>query len=346
MDLGRSRSGGFDECFAGVADLIDVRSPVAADVPAIIDLIAACDRYEYGRADEYSEQDVLEQFAGRAADAWLVMAADGRVAGYAFLGDRGEGQMEAEAYVHPERHGGGIGTALLRLLETRARQRTVEEPPDARVTLTIPANARNRAAEQLFAQHGYVAVRHAWRMAIEMDRPPPESVWPEGVAVRVFAPGVDERPVFDTIQEAFADVWGRAPMRFERWAEWTGQAGFDPALWFLAGAGGDIVGAVLAEQEPDSGHVVQVGVRRAWRRRGVGLALLLHTFGEFYRRGERRVFLTVDAESLTGATRLYERAGMRVALYFAKYQKVIRPGSDPRVAPAHREGQAQQGGSA
>jgi GNAT superfamily N-acetyltransferase len=96
-----------------------MRSPKAADVVAIIDLIAACDRYEYGQADEYSRQGVLDQFAGREADAWLVVAADGLVVGYAFLDDRGQGQLEAEAYVHPERHGCGIGTALLQVLERR-----------------------------------------------------------------------------------------------------------------------------------------------------------------------------------------------------------------------------------
>jgi ribosomal protein S18 acetylase RimI-like enzyme len=164
-------------------------------------------------------------------------------------------------------------------------------------------------------------------MVIEMDHPPPQPVRPEGVTVRTFAPGLDERAVFDTVQEAFKDVWSREPMKFERWVEWTKQANFDPTLWFLAVDGGEIVGVVLAEQELDTGHVVQVGVRRAWRRRGIGSALLLHAFREFNRRGERKVRLTVDAESPTGATRLYERAGMHASLHFARYRKVLRPES-------------------
>lgn len=48
------------------------------------------------------------------------------------------------------------------------------------------------------------------------------------------------------------------------------------------------------------------------RGRGLGLALLRHGFAELHRRGERQVWLHVDAENRTGATRLYERAGMRV----------------------------------
>jgi len=38
----------------------------------------------------------------------------------------------------------------------------------------------------------------------------------------------------------------------------------------------------------------------------------LYGFAELYRRGQRQVWLHVDTENRTGATRLYERAGMRV----------------------------------
>ena len=45
------------------------------------------------------------------------------------------------------------------------------------------------------------------------------------------------------------------------------------------------------------------------RRRDRGLR---HAFRELHGRGERRVLLGVDSENPTGATRLYERAGMHV----------------------------------
>jgi mycothiol synthase len=51
----------------------------------------------------------------------------------------------------------------------------------------------------------------------------------------------------------------------------------------------------------------------AFRKRGLGSALLLHAFAGLYARGERRMGLGVDATNETGATRLYESAGMRVA---------------------------------
>ena len=42
------------------------------------------------------------------------------------------------------------------------------------------------------------------------------------------------------------------------------------------------------------------------------MALLQNAFRQFHGRGERKVGLGVDAESPTGATKLYERAGMKV----------------------------------
>jgi ribosomal protein S18 acetylase RimI-like enzyme len=79
---------------------------------------------------------------------------------------------------------------------------------------------------------------------------------------------------------------------------------------------------------PEKGWVDDLGVRRAWRRRGLALALLQHSFREFYKRGTRKVGLGVDASSLTGATRLYEKAGMHVARQFNSYFKVLRDGEE------------------
>jgi ribosomal protein S18 acetylase RimI-like enzyme len=74
------------------------------------------------------------------------------------------------------------------------------------------------------------------------------------------------------------------------------------------------------------GWVGTIGVRRPWRKKGLGLALLRHTFGEFYKRGMTTIGLGVDAANITGATRLYQRAGMHVASEFALYEKELRAG--------------------
>ena len=64
---------------------------------------------------------------------------------------------------------------------------------------------------------------------------------------------------------------------------------------------------------------------------GKVFSLLQHFMSEFYRRGIRKVGLGVDSQNLTGATRLYERAGMHVALQHDTYEKELRAGKDLRT---------------
>jgi ribosomal protein S18 acetylase RimI-like enzyme len=74
------------------------------------------------------------------------------------------------------------------------------------------------------------------------------------------------------------------------------------------------------------GWVGTLGVRRPWRKKGLGSALLQYSFSEFHRRGKTTIGLGVDASNPTGATRLYQRAGMYVASEFITYEKELRPG--------------------
>ena len=82
----------------------------------------------------------------------------------------------------------------------------------------------------------------------------------------------------------------------------------------------------MIRNDPDrngGGYVGALGVRRAWRGRGLGRALLHRTFGEFHSRGVRRVTLGVDAESPTGATKLYASVGMEVEMEAVVFQKAL-----------------------
>jgi mycothiol synthase len=205
----------------------------------------------------------------------------------------------------------------------------MEAAPGIRVTLHTGANSENIAAQLLLEKHGFKLVRTFWRMKIELEELPPAPTWPAGITVRTFTPGM-EHAVFEADEEAFQDHWGHIPGRFEEWERWTlKREGFDPSLWFLAMDGDEVAGFSLCKDEKEAGGWVHVlGVRRPWRRKGVGLALLHHAFGEFYRRGIGNVYLGVDSQNLTGATRLYERAGMHVVRRNFSYEKELRAGRE------------------
>jgi ribosomal protein S18 acetylase RimI-like enzyme len=83
--------------------------------------------------------------------------------------------------------------------------------------------------------------------------------------------------------------------------------------------------------EEDLGWVSSLGVRRPWRRQGLALAILHHAFREFAARGKPRAGLGVDSQNLTGATRLYEKAGMRLVREGREYELLVREGRDIRT---------------
>ena len=202
-------------------------------------------------------------------------------------------------------------------------------PPDARVTVNSFTNAPNERAATLLTDAGYAVVRRNWEMMIALDAAPPAPVWPQGLVARPFVPGRDDRAVYETIGAAFADMWGYLPRPYDDWRAHTVEhPDFDPALWAIVEDADQPAAAICCYQFGERGHVRNVGVRRPWRQRGLGLALLRHAFGLCWARGVTTIDLTVDAESLTGATRLYERAGLRVAREFLQWEKELRPGVD------------------
>jgi ribosomal protein S18 acetylase RimI-like enzyme len=98
----------------------------------------------------------------------------------------------------------------------------------------------------------------------------------------------------------------------------------DHSLWFVVRDGDEIAGYARCDAGiRGGGFVGMLGVRTAWRRRGLGRALLLHAFREFRRRGLERASLGVDAENPTGATRLYESVGMHVEAEFVTFERQL-----------------------
>jgi mycothiol synthase len=297
----------------------------------VAELVETCDIAEHGEPDQTLE-DLRVHWGNPElnleTDAWVVVAPGGRIVGYAVMFNKENLRLHVIAHVHPDYCGQGIGTYLARTGEARARRQALEAPPGAGISLFNSIGAGNRAAREILEREGYTVARHFWRMQIDMNGAPPVAEWPDGISVRSYVPGQDDRATFEAIEEAFEDHWGYIPGRFETWEQaMIKHEDFDPGLWFLAVEGDQIAGACLCFNYSFEGWVDELGVRRPWRRKGLGLALLRHSFSQFYRRGQSRVALGVDSQNTTGATRLYERAGMRVARQYDSYQKVLRPGN-------------------
>jgi mycothiol synthase len=306
------------------------RRPVQNDAETVFALIQACAAGEYGTPDSTLDEvrhGWMRPGFDLGADAWVVLAADGEIVGYAETWNIEPIHIHSRGFVHPLARGRGIGSFLLAHVDARAREMAEGAPQGVRVTLQQWSTAVNDSALALLRSHGFVPVRRMRRMEITISEPPARPEWPHGITVRKFVPGLDDRATHAAFDEAFRDHWGYLPLPFEQWAHWTVEnEAFDPTLCFLACDGDEVAGLAQCEVFGDIGWVNDLGVRRPWRECGIGLALLLHAFGVFYGRGLTTIGLGVDSQNLTGATRLYERAGMHIAREHEVYEKELRAG--------------------
>jgi mycothiol synthase len=183
-----------------------------------------------------------------------------------------------------------------------------------RVNLFFPAGHELAGIAE---RRGYLHERSSFTMHVELEGSPPESPrLPARFELRRFRPG-DEEPIRRMLNQAFASDPSHheiTPMVFREFH--LQRRGFDPALWRLAWRAGALAGIALAYArgpgEPDLGWISVLAVSPAWRRRGLGEALLRSAICELHARGVRRVGLGVDTRNETGALRLYERVGMHV----------------------------------
>jgi len=267
----------------------------------------------------------------RENDFAVVAGPDGEIAGYVFVESHPPyTEVFSVGAVAVRHHGRGIGAAIVEELERRARRFLPFAPPGERVVIHAGTMAEEPRVAELLTAHGYFEARRFARMSIEFEEPPAPPAALPGVGIRPFRHG-DERIVYDCLSEAFADHWGGTWPSEDVWLHDHIEASteFHPDLWHLAWDGDVVAGVLIADPDadgdPTEGHVSNIGVRRAYRRRGIGEALLRTSFVQFHERGCRGVALEVDTESITGATRLYERLGMTAEPRFSQWEKELRP---------------------
>ncbi|HUH14887.1 MAG TPA: GNAT family N-acetyltransferase [Gaiellaceae bacterium] len=286
-----------------------LRPPRDDEFDAMLALMNAHQLAAFGEAD-YTADDLrtwlTTPYVEVARDI-RVLDRDGRLIGYADADPtRDEPPLWwCDVKVDPDADAAEVVPELVAWLEDRAgegRLRVWTSETDARIV-------------EAFAALGFEPLRHSYRMEIDLAAAGRAPEWPDGISVRI-ATDDDHRPVHAAMVEVWQDTNDPVDETFEEWAHWHVQRdSYDPELWLLAHAGDELAGFAVCRVDPvdpAAGYVALLGVRRPWRRRGLGEALLLHAFETFRRKGLTRGTLGVDASSVTGATRLYERAGMSV----------------------------------
>lgn len=290
---------------------MNVRPFTDEDAGAVAALIAADEERFYGRPSRVQGSDILlhRHFW---KEGWI-FEEEGRVVASVTFGVHGDA-AHIRGVVGDK--GRGLGTQILERGEQFARD-------NAAAKVQTGAPEPDTAARALFESRGYHEVRRFWEMAIDLSEEPVVPQLPDGLVLDELQDG-EQRAFYDALNEAFADHWEWHPMPFDEWFAIRRDQHHDEhgPVWFVIRDGDEIAAVTRNDANVGGGgYVGAIGVRPAWRGRGLAKVLLYRTFLEFWRRGTPRVTLDVDAQNETGATQLYKRVGMHVDMCGVAFEK-------------------------
>ena len=237
-----------------------------------------------------------------------------------------------KGFVSPGWRRRGIGRELLRRGERRLRQVAAGHPVNAVRYFRNSSPASRTGKLALLQAEGYHPVRHFYSM-LRLDLTDlPEAGLPAGLELCSVRPE-HWRAIWEAKEEAFRDHWGayeRTNDDFERWLE---TPDVDPSLWRVAwdADSNQIAGvsitiiheAANAVHMRLRGEVAELSVRRPWRKRGLGRALLIASLRALRERGQTEASIGVDSENPSGALRLYESAGFQIIEHAMVFNKAF-----------------------
>jgi mycothiol synthase len=311
------------------------------DIVEITDLVVRVEQHLDGsaRATRSYLQMVLDAPGADRAEGTLTLrdVRTGHLVGFG-VHQNSEPHVESvtSGWVEPRRTGNGLGRTILTWGLERARSQIHLAPEDTRVTNRCQVSDADTAAATLFATLGYQADRHEIEMKLMLDGPVATRPPPRGVTVRTMSGEGDISTVSGVVADAFRDHYGwvetSREQRMERWRNFRAMDEWDDDLVFIAETANAAVGAVVGIRShgaiTDVGYIGSLAVVRSWRGKGLAKALLTMAFDEFRRRGMQAVALEVDADNLTGATKLYRGVGMEPVRSETAYLFELRPGVD------------------
>lgn len=249
----------------------------------------------------------------------------GEVAGFVWWETMRLPSASFEGWVHPHHRRKGVGTALLVAMEARLRELGAKD-------ISGRAYTDIAGAQALFRLRGFAEARRFNQMWIEFRGQLPEPQPPPEIVLRPFVEA-ELAELVDADNEAFSSHWGSQPVTVEQFRRRMMIAPYyDPTLWMVAREGQRIAAICLCRPcdfgGPHDGWVWHLGVRHAYRQRGLGRLVLQYGLRRLQEAGYVRAGLHVDSENVP-AVHLYESIGMgtrRQRIHFAKQLSDFSPG--------------------
>ncbi|HEX6288096.1 MAG TPA: GNAT family N-acetyltransferase [Herpetosiphonaceae bacterium] len=306
------------------------------DLPHIVDLINACeavDKMDFGTSIAEKREELSDPTLDLVRDVSLWADADGALIGYAqigipLLGDDLTGYVWFR--VHPAARGCGVETEIFTWASARLRE--VGRQRGVTVVLRTGSISTNVDRIAMLEQHGFRPVRYFLDMTRPLSEPLPEPEFPAGFTLRHLA-GPHEVPAWvDMFNLSFIDHWNHHDLTVEQRMHWLTESHYRAEDDLIAVAADGTFAAfckclINPEQNKRTsrheGLISLLGTRRGYRKLGLGRAMLLAGLRRLAADGLDTALLGVDADSPTGATRLYESAGFREYRTSIAFDKAI-----------------------
>jgi len=240
----------------------------------------------------------------------------------------------------PEYIGSDIETVLLEWAEEKSDLNIPKAPADGEVYAATTVDSTQKDKIQNLKDRGYSEIRYFWRMGIDLNTDLDQPEFPEGISITTHKERQNLMDIVKCDRAGFADHWGyyESPIdeEFAEWKHWISmEPYYDPQYWFLALSDNNIIGMSLCMNgmvsDKEIAYLDSLCVNKEFRKKGIASSLLKLSFAEMKKAGRKKVYLHVDADSLTGATRLYESVGMKVNQSSTKMEKIIRKGKSYRT---------------
>ncbi len=308
-----------------------------ADYEAMAAMIAAantCDGIPWLPSARHVREE-LEHSAGvEPASDVVVAEIDGRLvaeAGVERVVRDGVAVYEVWGHVNPDDRRHGLGRALLRENLRRATERSAGEQAGQAFEARGHAEDTEVGHLALLESHGFEPIRWFFGMRRATLDDVPDAPLPDGLDLRPVS-AEQHRAIFDAEREAFRDHWSSREQTDEDFKLVFGRQELDTDLWVVAWDGDAVAGVVQAwiwkdenvQLGVDRGWLEHISVRRPWRRRGLGQAITAEALRRLRGAGMREAMLGVDADSPTGALRLYENLGFQIHQRATAYQLPLR----------------------
>jgi len=302
---------------------IELRPARDGDLAPLCELInrgCAHDGIQQVLALEELRESVDMPFIDLAEDA-RVAEVDGQLAGWVWIWNQPSTAREERAFVfgevEPVHRGRGVGRALFGWGVERATERLAGRDHDLPRYVRADAYDWLEPRHRLYARFGFEPVR--WFE--ELCRPlgdVPDAPLPAGVAIEQWPDDRDEE-IRTVRNAAFADHWGNAPRDEAGWHQMVRGHGARADLSFVAvdESSGEVLSLCLNHAFPEDeavtgrrdGWIDNLATAREWRGRGLASALIAASFQAFEKAGFTHAMIGVDADSPTGAARLYRNLG-------------------------------------